>query len=62
MKKALDMLIQAIWARSTKLNQSYQFGAYGVNSGLKLIHLVQIENLGPNNIIGSNLDSLSLKE
>ena len=40
MKKALHMLIQAIWAQSTKLNQSDPFGAYGVNSSPKLIHLV----------------------
>ena len=62
MKKAFDMLIQAIWAQSTNLNQSDPYGAHGVHSGLKLIHLVQIKDLGPNNVIGSNLDSLSPKE
>ena len=61
MKKALDMLIQAIWAQITKLNQSGPFEALGVHSGLKLIHLVQIEDLVPSNIIGSNLDTLSPK-
>ena len=62
MKKALDMLIQAIWAQSTYLNQSYPFRAHEINSRLKLIHLVQIEDLGPNHVIGSHLDSLSPKE
>ena len=62
MKKALDMLIQAIWAQITKLNQSGQFEALGVHSGLKLIHLVQIKDLGPSNVIRSNLVSLSPKE
>ena len=42
------MLIQAIWAQSIILNQSDPFGACGVHSSLKLIYLVQIENLGPN--------------
>ena len=56
------MLIQVIWALSTKLNQSDPFGACGFNSGLKLIHLVKIEDLGPNNVIGSNLDTLRPKE
>ena len=56
------MLIQAIWAYSTNLNQFDPFGACGVNSGLKLIYLVQIKDLGPNNVIGSNLDTLSPKE
>ena len=59
MKEALHVLIQAIWAQSTNLNNS---GVHGVHSGLKLIHLVQIKDLGPNNVIGSNLDSLSPKE
>ena len=62
MKEALDMLVQAIWAQSTNLNQSDPYGALGVNSGPKLIHLVQIKDLGPSNVIGSNLDSLSPKE
>ena len=62
MKEALHMLIKAIWAQSTKLNHSYPYGAHGINFGPKLIHLVQIEDLGPNNVIGSNLDSLSPKE
>ena len=62
MKEALHMLIQAIWAQSTNLNNSDPYGAHGINSGPKLIHLVQIEDLGPNNVIGSNLDSLSPKE
>ena len=62
MKEALHMLIPAIWAHSTNLYQSDPFGACGVNSGLKLIHLVQIEDLGPNNIIGSNLNTLRPKE
>ena len=62
MKDALHMLIQAIWAQSTNLNNSDPYGAHGINSGPKLIHLVQIEDLGPNNVIGSNLDSLSPKE
>ena len=35
MKKALDMLIQAIWAQSIKLNQSDPFGAYAVSISLK---------------------------
>ena len=42
------MLMPAIWAWSTNLYQSDAFGAYVVNAGLKLIYLVQIENLGPN--------------
>ena len=62
MKKSLDMLIQAIWAQITKLNQSGPFEALGVHSGIKLIHLAQIEDLGPINIIGSNLDTLRTKE
>ena len=62
MKKALDMVIQEIWAQSTKLNNSDPYGAHGVHSGLKLIHLVQIKDLGPNHVIGSHLDSLSPKE
>ena len=62
MKKALDMLIQAIWAQSINLNQSDPFRAHGVNSSPKLIHLVQIEDLGSSNVIGSNLDVLSPKE
>ena len=62
MKEALHMLIPTIWAKDTNLYQSDPFGACGVNSGLKLIHLVQIEDLGPNNVIGSNLDTLSPKE
>ena len=62
MKEALHMLIQAIWAQSTNLNNSDPYGAHGINSGPKIIHLVQIEDLGPNNVIGSNLDSLSPKE
>ena len=40
MKELLYMLIQALWAQSTNLNQSHPFGAYEVNFGLKLIHLV----------------------
>ena len=59
MKEALHMLIPAILAKSTNLYQSDPFRACGVNSDLKLIHLVQIEDLGPNNVIGSNLDTLS---
>ena len=59
MKKALHMLIQAIWAQSANLNNSDPYGTYGVNSGLKVIHLVQIEDLGPNNVIGSHLYVLS---
>ena len=47
---------------STNLYQSDPFGACGVNYGLKLIHLVQIEDLGPSNVIGSNLEALSRKE
>ena len=62
MKDALRMLIQAIWAQSTNRNNSNPYGAHGINSGPKLIHLVQIEDLGPNNVIGSNLDSLRPKE
>ena len=62
MNEALDMLVQSISAQSTNLNQSDPYGALGVNSGLKLIHLVQIEDSGPNHVIGSNLDSLSPKE
>ena len=62
MKEALHMLIQAIWAQSINLNQSDPFRAYGVHYGPKLIHLVQIEDLGPNHVIGSHLDSLSPKE
>ena len=62
MKETLHMLIQAIWAQSTKLNQSDPYGTHGINSGPKLIHLVQIKDLGPSNVIGSNLDSLSPKE
>ena len=53
---------EAIWAQSSNLNQSDPFGAYGVHSGIKLIHLVQIEDLGPSNVIGFNLDALSPKE
>ena len=44
------------------MNQSDPFGAYGVYFGLKLIHLVQIEDLGPNNVIDSSLDTLGPKE
>ena len=62
MKEALHMLMPTIWASSTNLYQSDAFGACGVNSGLKLIHLVQINDLGPNNVFGSNLDTLSSKE
>ena len=62
MKKALDMLIQAIWAQSTNMNKSYPFIAHGGHSGPKLIHLVQIEESGLNHVIGSHLDSLSPKE
>ena len=62
MKEALHVLIQAIWAQSTYLNQSYPFRAHEINSRLKLIHLVQIEDLGRNNVIRSNLDTLSPKE
>ena len=62
MKKALDMLIQAIWAQSTNLKQSDPFGAHEVNSVPKLIHLVQIEDSCPNHVIGSHLNSLSPKE
>ena len=62
MKKAFDMLIPAIWAQSINLNQSDPYGALGVNSGPKLIHLVQIEDSCPNHVIGSHLDSLSPKE
>ena len=39
MKEALHVLIQAIWAQSTNLNNS---GVHGVHSGLKLIRLVRI--------------------
>ena len=52
MKEALHMLIQAIWAQSTNLNNSDPYGVHGINSGPKLINLVQIEDLGPNNVIG----------
>ena len=62
MKEALHMLIQAIWAQSTNLNNSDPYGAHGINSDLKLIHLVQIEDLGPSDVIRSNFDSLSPKE
>ena len=62
MKEALHILIQAIWSQSTTLNNSNPYGAHGVNSGSKLIHLVQIKDSGPNHVIGSNLDSLSPKE
>ena len=62
MKEALHILIQAIWAQSTKLNQSDPYGAHGVHSGLKLIHLVQIKHLCPSNVIRSNLEALSPKE
>ena len=44
------------------MNQSDPFGSCGVNSSLKLCHLVKIEDLGPNNVIGSNLDVLSTKD
>ena len=62
MKEALNMLIQAIWAESANLNQSDPFGACGVTSGLKLNNLVQIEDLGPNNVIESKVDTLSPEE
>ena len=62
MNEALHMLIQAIWAQSTNLNNSDPYSTHGINSGPKLIYLVQIEDLSPNNVIGSNLDSLSPKE
>ena len=61
-KEALYVLIQAIWAQSINLNQFDPYGALGVNSGPKLIHLVQIEDSGPNHVIGSHLDSLSPKD
>ena len=44
------------------MNQYDPFGACGVNYGLKPIHLVPIEELGPNNVIESNLDTLRPKE
>ena len=56
------MLIQIIWAQSTNLNQYDPFRENGVNSSPNFIKLVQIEDLGPNNVIGSNLDLLSPKE
>ena len=62
MKEASHVLIQAIWAQSTNLNNFDPYGAYGVHSGLKLIHLVQIEDLGPSNVIRSNLEALSPEE
>ena len=62
MKEASHVLIQAIWAQSTNLNNFDPYGAHGVHSGLKLIHLVQIEDLGPSNVIRSNLEALSPKE
>ena len=62
MKETLHLLIQAIWAQSTNLNNSDPYGTYGVNSGLNLIHLVQIEDLRPKNVIGSNLDVLGPKD
>ena len=62
MKEASHVLIQAIWAQSTNLNNFYPYGAHGVYSGLKLIHSVQIKDLGPSNVIRSNLEALSPKE
>ena len=59
MKEALHMLIQEIWAQSTNLNNSNPYGTYGVNSSLRLIHLVQIKYSDPNNVIGSHLYVLS---
>ena len=59
---ASHVLIQAIWAQSTNLNNFDPYGAHGVHSGLKLIHLVQIEDLGPSNIVRFNLEALSPKE
>ena len=41
------------------MNQSDPFGSCEVNSSLKPCHLVKIEDLGPNNVVGSNLDTLS---
>ena len=61
MKEALHMLIPAIWAESRNPYQSDRFGVCGVYSSQKLIHLMQIEDIGPNNVIGSNLDTLSPK-
>ena len=62
MKDALHMLIQAIWAQSTNLNNSDPYSTHGINSGPKLIHLVEIEELCPNNVIEFNLDTLSPKK
>ena len=62
MKEASHVLIQAIWAQSTNLNNFDPYGAHGVQSGLKLIHLVQIKDLGPSNVIRSNLEALSPNE
>ena len=62
MKEASHVLIQAIWAQSTNLNNFDPYGAHGVQSGLKLIHLVQIKDLGPSNVIRSNLEALKPKE
>ena len=56
------MIIQAIWAQSTNLNNFDPYGAHGVHYGLKLIPLVQIEDLGPSIVFRSNLEALSPKE
>ena len=62
MKEVLNMLIQEIWDESPNLNQSDPFGACGITSCLKLIILVQIKDLGPNNVIESKVDTLSPEE
>ena len=62
MKEALHVLIQTIWAQSTNLNNFDPYGVHGVHSGLKLIHFLQIKDLGPSNVIRSNLEALSPTE
>ena len=62
MKQASRVLIQAIWAQSTNLNNFDPYRAHGVHSVQKLIHSVQIKDLGPSNVIRSNLEALSPKE
>ena len=52
MKEALHVLIQTIWAQSINLNNCDPYGAHGVHSDIKLIQLVQIEDLGPSNVLG----------
>ena len=62
MNEASHVLIQAIWAQSTNLNNFDPYGTHGVHSLQKLIHSVQINDFGPSNVIRSNLEALSPKE